>query len=337
MIVIAHSRFRRWSVLFLVFLAAAASALSEITVESVGLTVSDADRAAEFYAKLDFHKVSDVEVLGPEYEHLTGVFGARMRIVRMQLGAEFIDLTQYLAPPGRSIPSDSRSNDRWFQHIAIVVRDMEAAFAKVRALKVPFVSTAPQTLPPSIPAAAGIKAFYFRDPDGHNLELIFFPAGKGDPRWQQPNEKLFLGIDHTAIGIASTAASLQFYQDLLGLRKAGESENFGTEQEHLNQVFGAHLQITGLRAASGPGIEFLEYLTPRDGRPIPSDAKANDLAHWQTTIATTDLDALAAKLRKSRAGFVSAEVVVLPKETLGFARGVMVRDPDGHDVLLIQK
>lgn len=334
---IAHSQFHRWSVLFLIFLATAASAVSEITVESVGLTVSDADRAAEFYAQLDFHKVSDVEVLGSEYEHLTGVFGARMRIVRMQLGSELIDLTQYLAPPGRPFPLDSRSNDRWFQHIAIVVRDMEAAFAKVRALKVQFVSTAPQTLPPSIPAAAGIKAFYFRDPDGHHLELIHFPAGKGDPRWQQPNDKLFLGIDHTAIGIASTAASLQFYQDLLGLRKAGESENFGTEQEHLNQVFGAHLQITGLRAARGPGVEFLEYLTPRDGRPIPSDAKANDLAHWQTTIATTDLDALAAKLRKSRAGFVSSDVVLLPKETLGFSRGVMVRDPDGHDVLLIQK
>ena len=84
---------------------------------------------------------------------------------------------------------------------------MDAAFEKVRALKVQFVSTAPQTLPPPIPAAAGVKAFYFRDPDGHNLELIYFPLGKGDPRWQQPNDKIFLGIDHTAIGIASTAAT----------------------------------------------------------------------------------------------------------------------------------
>ena len=55
---------------------------------------------------------------------------------------------------------------------------MDAAFEKVRATKAQFVSTAPQTLPASIPAAAGIKAFYFRDPDGHNLEMIFFPSGK---------------------------------------------------------------------------------------------------------------------------------------------------------------
>src|SRR5947209_20007887 len=149
-----------------------------------------------------------------------------MRIVRMQLGKEYLDLTQYLAPPGRPIPLDSRSNDLWFQHIAIVVRDMDQAFEKLRALKVQFVSTAPQTLPASIPAAAGIKAFYFRDPDQHNLEVIYFPPGKGDPRWQQTTDKLFLGIDHTAIGVSNTSASLKFYGDLLGLRKVAETKIF---------------------------------------------------------------------------------------------------------------
>ncbi len=308
-----------------------------VAVASVGMTVSDVDRAVEFYSALTFQKVSDVEVFGEQYEHLEGVFGVRMRIVRMQLGNEFIDLTEYLAPRGRPIPVDSRSNDLWFQHIAIVVRDMDQAFEKLRALKVQFVSTGPQTLPASIKAAAGIKAFYFRDPDQHNLEIIYFPPGKGDPRWQEKTDKVFLGIDHTAIGIANTDASLHFYQDLLGLRKAGESENFGTEQEHLNQVFGAHLRITGMRADSGVGIEFLEYLTPRDGRMRPADAKANDIVHWQTTIATNDLDALAKKLRDAHVRFVSPGVVIMPKDKSGFTKGALVSDPDGHSVLLIQK
>jgi hypothetical protein len=39
---------------------------------------------------------------------------------------------------------------------------------------------------------------------------------------------------------------------------AGKSENYGTEQEHLNNVFGAHLRITALRGTGGPGIELLE-------------------------------------------------------------------------------
>jgi catechol 2,3-dioxygenase-like lactoylglutathione lyase family enzyme len=291
----------------------------------------------EFYSALAFQKVSDVEVLGDEFEHLEGVFGARMRIVRMQLGNEHLDLTQYLAPPGRPIPADSRSNDLWFQHVAIVVRDMDRAFEKLRALKAQFVSTGPQTLPPSIKAAAGIKAFYFRDPDQHNLEIIYFPPGKGDPRWQEKSDKLFLGIDHTAIGISNTDASLKFYRDLLGLRKAGESENFGTEQEHLNQVFGAHLRITGMRADGGPGIEFLEYLTPRDGRARPVDVRANDIVHWQTMIATDDMDVLARKLRDAHVRFVSPGLVALPKDKTGFSKGALVSDPDGHNVLLIQR
>jgi catechol 2,3-dioxygenase-like lactoylglutathione lyase family enzyme len=309
----------------------------KVEVESIGMTVSHMDRSVEFYSALTFQKVSDVEVFGEQFEHLEGVFGARMRIVRMQLGNEYLDLTQYLAPPGRPIPADSRSNDLWFQHVAIVVRDMDQAFEKLRALKVQFVSTGPQTLPPSIKAAAGIKAFYFRDPDQHNLEIIYFPPGKGDPRWQEKTDKLFLGIDHTAIGIANTEASLHFYRALLGLRKAGESENFGTEQEHLNQVFGAHLHITGMRASAGPGIEFLEYLTPRDGRPRPLDLHANDIVHWQTMIATDDVDLLATKLRDAHVRFVSPGVVAMPKNKAGFSKGALVSDPDGHDVLLIAK
>src|SRR5205823_8428086 len=221
---------------FALLIATSFAQSPQVTVKSVGMTVSDMDRSVAFYSELAFQKVSDVEVLGEQYEHLEGVFGARMRIVRMQLGHEYVDLTEYLAPHGRTIPPDSRSNDLWFQHIAIVARNMDEAFAKLRELKVQFVSTAPQTLPLSLKSAAGIKAFYFRDPDEHNLEVICFPPDKGDPRWQAKTGQLFLGIDHTAIAVSNTIASLHFYHDLLGLRKVGESENFGTEQEHLNQV-----------------------------------------------------------------------------------------------------
>jgi catechol 2,3-dioxygenase-like lactoylglutathione lyase family enzyme len=331
-------RFSCLQFLALVVLAVTAAADPPLlSVESVGMTVSDMDRSVAFYSALTFQKVSDIEVWGDEFEHLEGVFGARMRMVRMQLGNEYLDLTQYLAPPGRPIPADSRSNDLWFQHVAIVVRDMDHAFEKLRALKVQFVSTGPQTLPPSIKAAAGIKAFYFRDPDQHNLEIIYFPQGKGDPRWLEKTDRLFLGIDHTAIGISNTDTGLKFYRDLLGLRKAGESENFGTEQEHLNQVFGAHLRITGMRAASGPGIEFLEYLTPRDGRARPADVHANDVVHWQTMIATGNVDSLAKKLREAHVRFISTGVVVMPKDKAGFSKGALVSDPDGHNVLLIEK
>jgi catechol 2,3-dioxygenase-like lactoylglutathione lyase family enzyme len=54
------------------------------SVDAVGMSVSDMDRSVEFFSKvLWFEKVSDIEVVGSEYERLQGVFGARMRIMRM--------------------------------------------------------------------------------------------------------------------------------------------------------------------------------------------------------------------------------------------------------------
>jgi len=305
-------------------------------VDSVGMTVADMDRSTEFFSKvLAFDKVSDVEVAGTEYEHLQGVFGLRMRVVRMRLGEEFIELTEYLAPRGRPVPVDFRSNDLWFQHIAIIVSDMDRAYAWLRQNKVQHASTGTQLLPKTIPGAAGIRAFYFRDPDGHHLEILSFPPDKGDAKWHRPTDKLFLGIDHTAIVVRDTQKSLGFYRDTLGMRVAGESENFGTEQEHLNNVFGARLRITALRAASGPGIELLEYLAPRDGRPMPLDERANDIFHWQTRLRASDLTLADQRLRAGRFSFVSSGVVPLAEKVLGFAAGLLVRDPDGHVLQLV--
>lgn len=315
-------------------------------VDAVGLTVSDADASVEFFSKvLSFEKVSDVEVIGDEYEHLQGVFGLRMRVVRMKLGSEQIELTEYLAPRGRPIPVDSRSNDRWFQHIAIITSDMDRAYQWLRKNKVEHASTGPQRLPDWNKNAGGIKAFYFKDPDGHALEILQFPEGKGDEKWHrlakqdegQEREKLFLGIDHTAIVVSDTDASLKFYRDALGMRVAGESENYGVEQERLNNVFGARLHITGLRAASGPGIEFLEYLAPRDGRPTPNEQKPNDLAHWQTKLVTNDIESTAARLREGRFAFISSGIINLSEPVLGFKRSLLVRDPDAHAMQLIEK
>ncbi len=306
-------------------------------VGPVGMTVSDMDRSIEFYSKvLSFEKVSDVEVTGEEYERLQGVFGIRMRVVRMRLGEEYIELTEYLAPKGRPIPVDSRSNDRWFQHIAIITSDMDKAYAWLRQNKVEHASSGPQRLPDWNKNAGGIKAFYFRDPDKHALEILQFPPGKGAENWQS-KKSLFLGIDHTAIVVSNTDASLKFYQDVLGLRIAGTSENYGTEQEHLNNVFGARLRITALKASGGgPGIELLEYLAPRDGRPYPQDAKANDLLHWQTRLTIGAVDHAVTNLLQANYLFVSPGPVSFKENQLGFAKGALVRDPDGHVMQLVQ-
>src|SRR6266567_7063105 len=323
------------------FLSATDAAQTSSKVEqvaAVGMTVSEMDASVAFYSKiLSFEKVSDVELTGEDYERLQGVFGLRIRVVRMRLGNEFIQLTEYLAPKGRPVPVDSRSNDQWFQHIAIITSDMDKAYAWLRQNKVEHASSGPQKIPEWNKKAAGISAFYFKDPDEHPVEILQFPPDKGAEKWHRSDGKLFLGIDHTAIVVWDTDVSLKFYRDLLGMKVAGESENYGTEQEHLNNVFGAHFRITALRANSGPGIELLEYLAPRDGRPFPADEHANDVVHRHTILLTPDAGATAHQLQVSKVNFVSSGVVANQNEQLGFRKAFLARDPDGHAIEIEEK
>lgn len=313
-------------------LGASPATVTARAVDSIGITVSDLARSKAFFTSvLSFTVEREFESAGRDVELLTGVFGARTRTARLRLGREAIELTEFLAPRGRPYPADTRGNDQWFQHIAIITSDMDAAYRRLRDHGVAHASTSPQRLPEWNPNAGGISAFYFRDPDGHFLEILQFPPGKGESGWQS-RDALFLGIDHTAIVSRDTARSLQFYRDGLGMTIAGGAENYGIEQEHLNNVFGVRLRITTLKATEGPGVELLEYLAPRDGRSSPIDVKANDLAHWHTTIVAASPEAL---LQSTFGGWLVSPVVVDAPSAFQFARGLLVRDPDAHGVRVV--
>jgi catechol 2,3-dioxygenase-like lactoylglutathione lyase family enzyme len=312
-------------------------------VDMIGFTVADIDREADFFTKvLQFAKVSDFRVVGSDYDRMEGVFNANMRIVHLQLGEQILELTQYVSPPtGRAIPVPSYGNDEWFEHIAIVVGDMDAVYKIIQENNVRQISAYPITIPPSNPGAAGIKAIKFLDPEGHALELLYFPPGKGDPAWQKPSNKLFLGLSHTAMTVDSTEKGVAFYRDLLGLDVGGVTHNTGTTQEVLDNLFNDTCLVTEMMPASSPPhIEFLDYETPPGGRPMPADTKANDLWHWQTTLVTQDIQAVTDRLRKAGVQFITPDAVTIPQEAqgqLGFRRAVMVRDPAGHAIRLVEE
>jgi catechol 2,3-dioxygenase-like lactoylglutathione lyase family enzyme len=243
-----------------------------MAVLRISRVVSDPARAEAFYARMGFRRVHTQQE--PEAAELLGLLD--MRQVVLRLGAQEIALVQ-CNPPGPAYPPGSRSNDLWFQHLAIVVSDMGAA---VQALgEVEAISVAgPQVLPPR---NGGVAAFKFRDPDGHPLELIHFPPGQGRAIWQDGGAGPFLGIDHTALAIGSGRRSLAFYRRL-GFRITARSFNHGPAQSRLDGLPAAAVHVTGLRipGADGPGLELLRYMPP--GRLRPNTAANAMLTDWVT-------------------------------------------------------
>ncbi|MBE9009938.1 VOC family protein [Pseudanabaenaceae cyanobacterium LEGE 13415] len=284
-------------------------------LSAIALTVSNVDRSQAFYRNaLGFELVSDSTV-----EAENSIANSKIRIATLRLGDEQIKLMQYLNLEGKPIPKDSQSNDLWFQHMAIVVRDFDRAYDHLKQFAFEPISTAPQTIPQDNSASAGVRAFKFKDPDRHNLELIWFPPDKGQSKWHRNTDQLFLGIDHTAIAVADTEQSLHFYRDRLGMQVKEGSLNQGETQARLDGLPEAKVQVTDLRPAQGGlGIELLDYLIPEDGRAIPSDWRSCDLAYMQIEVIVNQMESLLEQLQITNS--VNEQSVV--------------KDPTGHSILL---
>ncbi len=280
-----------------------------VRILRVSRVVADLDWAEQFYRDgLGFHRIG-AGPGDPALAKLLGVPGATMQQVVLRLGSEEVALVRF-DPPGPAYPTDSRSNDGWFQHLAIVAGNLDEAFQRVSTQALQPISTdGPVVLPPR---NGRVSAFKFRDPDGHPLELIHFPPGTGRTKWQRPGAGTF-GIDHSAIAAADSARSVRFYRRL-GFRVSERSWNYGPAQECLDGLPGAQAHVTGLQFpdSDGPGLELLAYVPPGRVAPdVPANAAVTD---WVTLLCPN--------LRRG-------------VRLKGGSLAALVRDPDGHRIVLV--
>ena len=300
-----------------------------IEIERIAITVSNLDQTEAFYRDgLGFQTVERRSIDDPALMRLLGV-SQPIDTLTMQLGQERIEFDCYRRL-GRGYPANSRSQDFWFQHFAIVVADMDTAYQRLQRVRFEPVSIGgPQTLPKE---DGHVRAFKFRDPDGHPLELLYFPPGQGRKRWSKHTGPVDLGVDHTAICVSKTAAGIAFYHGLLGMKIAYEVVNRGRDQQRLDAVVHARVRITGLRPESqtGPGIELLDYRPPTSRRPAPERPQAEDLWHVHVVLRFKDLDRLLTKLSAAHSSVVSQGVVDLGNGV----RAIEILDPDGHAIVL---
>ena len=242
------------------------------------------DRLADFYQSIfGFERTGESSITEPDFAALMGIPGAMARVITLRLGEQEVELLG-VRPPGQSYPPAVSGRSPLFQHFAIVVSDMPTVYARLSAEPGwrPISTDGPQVLPA---ASGGVTAYKFRDPEGHPLELLAFAPDALPVRWQKASATGCLGIDHSAISIADTDRSVHFYERL-GLRRAGGSLNSGPEQDKLDDIAGALVEVTALAPPrfSTPHIELLCYRGDFDQELAPPGT--NDIAATRLVLSS---------------------------------------------------
>ena len=287
-------------------------------VARIDFTASDLAASMAFYEALGFKPGGILPVDGAELM-LLGLPESRAERLLMRLGDQEVGFLRF-DPPGRPYPADSTSTDLWFQHIAIAVSDMAEAHRRALAAgAVPITRDGPQTLPTN---TGGVTAFKFRDPDGHPLELLSFPAGVGAAAWQAGRiDNPFLGIDHTALSAGDADQTTAFFAGL-GFRAAASTHNQGPRAGAARRCRRRPLPRRAAPAARGTAPRGTAGLR---GRPAPPHAGRNA---GRRPLGDANLD----RGRFSRGRRHDAKPWPCPAGV----RAALLHDPDGHAVVLME-
>ncbi len=300
-------------------------------ISRLALVTADLVAAELFFEEAFDFVTSERRVCEGVQAELFGLPHAEIRETIMRLGDQEIAL-QAFDRAGKPYPGDSTSTDLWFQHFAIIVSDMASAYARLCKIGRfhPISEAGPQQLPPS---SGSVSAFKFRDIEGHPLEFLCFPDGKGPAVWQEKRgDGLCLGIDHSAISVADTARSIEFFKRSFGLMLGEQTFNEGVEQSRMDAVADARVVVTALQPSrTPPHVELLGYQVG-SRRPAAGDSRSNDLAATHFVFETNDLASVAEALTAQRARFVSPGIVRFADTT----QAIMVLDPDGHRFVVRQ-
>ncbi|XYD07569.1 glyoxalase [Methylobacterium sp. NMS12] len=287
-----------------------------------GRTVADLAVTEAFYRDgLGFARIAPPEPVPAAQAEVLGLADRRATQLRLRLGGQTVTFLA-VDPPGAPYPADPAATDPFFQHLAIPVRDMAAASARLaRLAPTPISRGGAQRLPAS---TGGVTAYKFRDPDGHPLELIFFPDGPAAARWRDA-PGLFLGIDHSAITVTDLDATVAFLTGPLGLTVAARGLNRGPEQARLDGVDDPQVDVIALEPPDpAPHVELLHYRAPATERRLAFGPA--DRASTRYVFSAADPRSLSRRLREGgRTPLTSAD-----------GAAAYCAGPDGHGFLFVR-
>jgi len=268
--------------------------------------VDDLDRAASFYHDLiglDLVPTPRSATLpwdgDPGHLHLHGLPDSRLRFIGARMpgircGVELVEINGMDRQAVRR-----RLQDPGATTLILLVRDIDAAFAKLKAAGVPVVTTGGAPL--AMSTANKARAVIVQDPDGHFVELAQLDPL---PATEAPASSNVIGI-RLRVTVADLAGTLRFYRERLGL--TGEPRPFSSNTL-VSRMMGlpaeTEYRLANLQMPNSPLL--LELLELKGPAPAIVRSRVQDPGSFRLQLNVRDIDAALAGLSAAGSTIVSS-------------------------------
>jgi catechol 2,3-dioxygenase-like lactoylglutathione lyase family enzyme len=296
--------------------------------------VSDLEKAIAFYRDglgLDVAGAPSNAEANPALRNMFGLPDAQLRwsVGRppaMRTGVEIVEVRK-----AESVAVERRVQDSGAFTLLVLVRDVDAAFARVKQVGAPVVTLSGG---PVAPGANKTRAVVVRDPDGHFIELVQVDPL---PETTAPETANVIGV-RIRLTVDDADQSLRVYRDILGLQQVGERGEFRSN-DAVMAMFGMKGGQYRFNTVQVPGtglrIEFIDFKGV-DRKSIR--ARIQDPGSTRMQLQVRDVDVTIAALKGVGGTVVSTGggTVDLPGRGGATTKVAIVRDPNNLFVVLLQ-
>ena len=134
-------------------------------LEHIGLSVADMERSLVFYRDfIGMKVVFEVDFSDDRMERITGIRGAKCKVVHLALGNTILELFQYYHPIGQPVPPDRSQCDNGFTHIGFSVTEIHKQVEQLQERGIKLLGELIEVRP-------GAWVVYFYGPDGEVCEF----------------------------------------------------------------------------------------------------------------------------------------------------------------------
>ena len=295
--------------------------------------VSDLDKAVAFYRDglgLDVPGAPANADANPALRNMFGLPDAQIRwsIGRppaMRSGVEIVEIKK-----ADTKPAERRIQDSGAFTFIVLVRDIDAAFARVKQLGAPVVTAGGA---PMVVGGAKTRAVIVKDPDGHFVELAQLDP---PPQTTAPESANVIGV-RVRLTVEDAEKAMRLYRDVLGLQELdpGTFKSDTSVMDMFGLKGGQYRLSTAVVPTTGLRLEFIDFKGV-DRKTVR--ATIQDPGSTRMQLQVRDVDATIAALKGVGGTVVSTGggTVELPGRGGATTKVAIVRDPNNLFIVLLQ-